>query len=292
MHIGIGVNTPAYRVDVAFIARKAEELGFESLWYAEHPAVPVRSESRHPIRASISDLSHFAHFVDPFVALARASGATSSIKLGTAICLVPQRNPLLLAKEIATLDLVSRGRFLFGVGVGWLREETEMMGGDFDHRWTQAREAVLVMKKLWTKDAAEHYGRYYRFPPVRSFPKPAQVPHPPVLLGGMAKNVFKRVAAWGDGWLPNMATPALVREGRAALDDLAADAGRDPASITITVDHSPWPPDWETLHGLAEAGADRVVIRPSAPQSEEEVSANLEWVAENVAALRSEQRQP
>ena len=147
----------------------------------------------------------YSHFVDPFIALARASGATTTLKLGTGITLVPERNPLLLAKEISTLDFFSGGRFLFGIGTGWHREETAIMGGDFDHRWTQAREAILVMKELWTKTEAEYHGKYYDFPPVRSYPKPAQKPHPPVILGGHARTVLERIVEWGDGWLPNRA---------------------------------------------------------------------------------------
>ena len=164
MSIGTSVPLPAYTIDPAFMAKKAEELGFESIWYAEHPAVPVHSAS--PFPATGGDIPWtYSHFTDPYIALARASGVTRTIKLGTGITLVPERNPLLLAKEIASLDLFSGGRFLFGIGTGWLREETELMGGDFEHRWTQTREAIEVMKALWTHDEAEYHGRYFNFPP-------------------------------------------------------------------------------------------------------------------------------
>jgi alkanesulfonate monooxygenase SsuD/methylene tetrahydromethanopterin reductase-like flavin-dependent oxidoreductase (luciferase family) len=150
MNVGTSVPLPAYNVDVAFMARQAEELGFESLWCAEHPIIPVHTTSRFPGSADGIIPESYSHFVDPFVALGRASGATTTIKLATGIVLVPERNPLLLAKEIATLDLFSGGRFLFGIGAGWLREETEIMGGNFDHRWSQTREAILAMKGLRT----------------------------------------------------------------------------------------------------------------------------------------------
>jgi probable F420-dependent oxidoreductase len=192
------------KVDVAFMAHKAEELGFESFWCAEHPIMPVHSTSRFPGSADGIIPESYSRFVDPLVALARASSTTTKIKLGTGITLVPERNPLLLAQEISTLDLFSGGRFLFGIGTGWHREETQIMGGDLDHRWTQAREAILVMKELWTKEEAEFYGQYYNFPPVRSYPKSAQKLHPPVILGGFAKNVPQRVISWGDGWLPTV----------------------------------------------------------------------------------------
>jgi probable F420-dependent oxidoreductase len=195
MNVGLSVPLPAYSVDVAAMARVAEELGFDSLWCAEHPIMPVHTTSRFPGSADGVVPESYSHFVDPFVALARASGVTTRLLLGTGIVLVPERNPLLLAKEISTLDLWSGGRFLFGIGTGWHREETTIMGGDFDHRWTQAREAILVMKELWTKPEAEFHGRYYDFPPVRSYPKPAQRPHPPVILRARARRrVGRRVA--------------------------------------------------------------------------------------------------
>ena len=249
MRIGITVPLPAYYVDVAPIAEKAEALGFESLWCAEHPIVPVHSESRYPGSEDGVIPESYSHFVDPFIALARASGVTERIMLGTGITLVPERNPLLLAKEVSTLDLFSGGRFLFGIGTGWLREETEIMGGDFDHRWTQAREAVEVMKKLWTQKEASHQGRYYNFPAVKSYPKPLQKPHPPVLLGGMAPNVLKRIVRWADGWLPNRISPELLREKRAELDRRAEAAGRDPASLTISVHGQP--DDRELVHDVS-----------------------------------------
>ena len=193
MNVGISVPLPAYLVDVGFMAKKVEELGFESFWCAEHPFIPVHSASRFPGSADGVIPESYSHFIDPFVALARASGVTRRIKLGTGIVLVPERHPLLLAKEISTLDLFSGGRFLFGIGAGWLREETQIMGGDFDHRWSQTRESILAMKELWTKTEAEFHGKYYDFPPVRSYPKPVQKPHPPVILGGQAKSVLRRI---------------------------------------------------------------------------------------------------
>src|SRR5688572_31218047 len=233
MKVGISVPLPAYWVDPGAMARKAEELGFESFWCAEHPFMPVRTTSRFPGSEDGVIPETYAHFVDPFVALARASGTTSRIRLATGIVLVPERHPLLLAKEVSTLDLFSGGRFLFGIGAGWLKEETEIMGGDFAHRWTQTRDAVLAMKELWTKEESEYHGRYYNFPAVRSFPKPAKRPHPPVLLGGSSKHVFKRIVEWGDGWLPTATSPEELKRGRTTLNELAEKAGRDPKTIEV-----------------------------------------------------------
>ncbi len=280
MNIGVSVPLPAYWVDVAIMAKRAEELGFESFFCAEHPFMPVKTASRFPGSADGVIPETYAHFVDPFVALARASGVTKTIKLATGIVLVPERHPLLLAKEVSTLDLFSGGRFVFGIGSGWLREETEIMGGDFDHRWTQVRESVLAMKELWTKPEAEFHGKYYDFPLVKSNPKPAQKPHPPVLLGGSAKNVLERVVAWGDGWLPNRVTPEKLRESRATLDRLAKDAGRDPSKLTISVFGQP--ADRDLVRRLLDAGAHRVVIRPNAVKTDAEMTVQLEQIAATV----------
>lgn len=280
MSIGISTPLPAYTVDPAFTAKKAEELGFESIWYAEHPIMPVHSNSPFPSAPDGAIPESYSHFTDPYIALARASAVTSTIKLGTGITLIPERNPLVLAKTIASLDLYSGGRFLFGIGTGWHREETTIMGGDFDHRASQAREAVLALKELWTKDEAEFHGKYYDFPPVKMYPKPAQKPHPPVLIGGMAKNVLKRVVSWGDGWFPNRVTPEQVKESRAILDTLAAEAGRDPKSITISVFGQP--ADKSLINAFLDAGANRVIVRPDEANSEDEMTATLERIAEAV----------
>jgi len=262
------------------MARVAEGLGFESLWCAEHPIMPVHTTSRFPGSADGIVPESYSHFVDPFIALARASGATTRLMLGTGITLVPERNPLLLAKEISTLDLFSGGRFLFGIGTGWHREETTIMGGDFDHRWTQAREAILAMKELWTKPEAEFHGTYYDFPPVRSYPKPAQKPHPPVILGGHARSVLERVVEWGDGWLPNRATPEEVEAARKKLDTLARQAGRDPVRITISVFGQS--ADRDLVRRFHDAGATRVIIRPDTTTSEPQMRAELTRIAETV----------
>ena len=279
MSVGVSTPLPAYTVDPAFMARTAEELGFESLWYAEHPAVPVESDSPFPATGGEIPWT-YSHFTDPYIALARASGATSTIKLGTGITLVPERNPLLLAKEIASLDRFSGGRFLFGIGTGWLREETEIFGGDFEHRWTQTREALEVMKELWTKDEAEYHGKYYNSPPVKSYPKPAQQPHPPIIIGGMARNVLRRIVSHADGWLPNRVTPAEVEDSRKRLDAMAEEVGRDPKSITISVYGQP--ADRDVVQSYLNAGADRVVVRPDHVANEYEMGKQLERMADAV----------
>ena len=258
MKVGVNVAVDSNAGDIGALAKKAEDLGFESIWMAEHPIIPVHSDSKYGGTPDGSIPPAMSDMADPFVSLAIASATTSKIMLGTSICLIPEHNPLVQAKQIAALDFHSGGRFIFGIGTGWLREETEIMGGDFEHRWTQAREAVEAMKEMWTKDEAEYHGRYFDFPPVRVFPKPAQKPHPPVFLGGAAKNVFKRVVTYGDGWMPVRATPETVRAGRASLDELAEAAGRDPKSIQILVYNAA---NRDEIHQMEEAGATMATVR-------------------------------
>src|SRR5215813_12965568 len=270
----------AYSIDPAVLAKRAEELGFDSLWLPEHPIMPVRTVTPFPLGGPIP--AFYADFIDPFVGLARASAVTTTLKLGTGICLVPERNPLLLAKEIATLDHFSGGRFLFGIGAGWLKEETEIMGGDFAHRWTQTREAILAMKELWTKEESEYHGKYYNFPAVRSFPKPAAKPHPPVLLGGASKYVFKRIVEWGDGWLPTGASIEGIQRGCATLNELAEKAGRDPRSLAVIAFGQPGQfGDREEIKALEKAGLSHATVWLKRVR-EHEVITELEELARRV----------
>ncbi len=276
MKIGI-MSFPTRRpVDPAVIARKAEELGFESFWVGEHPMLPVHATVRFPGSSDGVIPDAYSWFVDPFVTLARASAVTTKLRLGTGITLVPERNPIVLAKAVATLDYFSGGRFVFGVGAGWHKEETEIMGGDFTHRWTQTQEAVEAMKALWTHEAAEYHGTYHDFPPVRSFPRPVQQPHPPIFLGGAAKSVYKRTVAYGNGWMPTRSTPELIQQGRGILDELATEAGRDPKSIEVLAYLAPC--DRDKLQALEAAGANSAALLLNS-ESETAALADLERMA-------------
>lgn len=276
MTIGLSTPLPAYTIEPSFMAQKAEALGFDSIWYAEHPAVPVESAS--PFPATGGEIPwQYSHFDEPYIALARASAVTQTILLATGITLVPQRHPLVLAKVIASLDHHSGGRFLFGVGTGWLREEIELMGGNFRLRWTQTREYIEAMKALWTNDAAEYHGRFIDFPPTRVYPKPARQPHPPVIIGGMAPKVLERIVECAAGWLPNRVTPQEVAAARKELDSRANDAGRDPASSSISVFGQE--PDPSSVRAFLDAGADRVVVRPQHVETEAEMGVQLEEIA-------------
>ena len=219
MKIGISLFFTDYSIDVAIFAKEVERLGFDSLWVPEHPIMPVDAT----LPSSMPDgkiPKVYADMVDPFVTLGRASAVTTTLKLGTGICLVPERNPLLLAKEIATLDMYTKGRFIFGIGAGGIKEETEIMGGDFNRRWDQTREAIFAMKELWNTVESEFHGEFYDFPAVYSFPRPTQRPHPPIYLGSLAKRVFERIVEYGDGWIPTRVRPDTIKNGRNTLDKM------------------------------------------------------------------------
>jgi probable F420-dependent oxidoreductase len=261
MQIGVFSFATDKTADPAVLAKRAEELGFDSFWAPEHAIIPVKYSTPYPAAEDGVIPDPYSRILDPFVALARASGVTTKIKLGTGICLVPERNPLLLAKEVATLDRLSGGRFIFGIGAGWLKEETEIMGGDFAHRWTQTKDAILAMKELWTKSESEYHGKYYNFPAVKSFPKPTQTPHPPIFIGGSAKNAFKRIVEWGDGWMPVLSPVEDIKKGRATLDEMARAVGRDPKSIQVLAFGFPGQfRDRAELKDLEQAGIDHVTI--------------------------------
>ncbi len=284
MKIGVFEFCIDRSVDPAIVAKRAEELGFESYWVPEHAIIPLETSSPYPGSEDGVIPDEYGRITDPFVSLARASAVTQSIELGTGICLIPERNPLELAKEVATLDHFSNGRFIFGIGAGWLKEETEIMGGNFDHRWGQTKDAILAMKELWTQDEAEYHGKYYDFPRVRSFPKPARKPHPPIYMGGASKYVFKRVVEWGDGWMPVLSPIEDIKKGRERLNRMAEEIGRDPSEIKVLA--FGWPGTFRTrqeIDELERAGVDHVTIwLTEADRGEKAVCSELEALANEV----------
>ena len=279
MKIGVSKLVNENSIDVATWARKAEELGFESIWVPEHVAIPTHTTSPRPGHRYDPISNLLSHIIDPFVVLAQASAVTTTIKLATGVCLVTERHPIMLAKQVASLDYVSGGRFLFGVGTGWLKEEMELFELNFKDRGRYTRESVLAMKELWTKEEAEYHGKLIDFPPVKCFPKPVQQPHPPVLVGGLTPAVLRRVADYGDGWIPARATPDQVRDARRELDRLCREAGRDPTSLEISVFCENAGP--ELLQEYEAAGATRA-IRGTTSAPEAEAIARLEEIASEV----------
>jgi probable F420-dependent oxidoreductase len=232
MELGLAILLTDYSLAPAALGASAEERGFGSLFLAEHTHIPVSRDTPYPGGTELP--REYSHTIDPFVGLAAAATATERLKVGTGICLVNQRDPIVTAKEVATLDQVSRGRFLFGVGAGWNREEMRNHGTDPDRRWGQMRERVEAMKAIWAEDEAEYHGRYVDFDPLWSWPKPVQKPHPPVLVGGVGDKVLDRVVAYGDEWIPNrVKSPEELGERIAELQRRAEAAGRGRIPVTV-----------------------------------------------------------
>ena len=250
MDIGIDTILNAESIDIAELAPEVENLGFESIWTGDQPTLPVKTENDIP-RA-------WGDIPDPLIMLARASAVTETLKLGTAVYVVTERNPLTIAKEIASLDMYSKGRFIFGIGTGSIKEEAVLLNSDFEHRWTQARESVLAMKELWTKDESEFHGKYYDFPPVYCYPKPVSKPHPPILLGSMIDKVFGRIVNYANGWIPIGVEPDVVQKGREMLNKMATKTNVDPNKFNITV--LGVAPDKNLISQFEQAGANRVTV--------------------------------
>jgi probable F420-dependent oxidoreductase len=227
---GVAVFPTDYAVDPGALARMVEERGFESLFFPEHTHIPADRTTPYPPGGELP--RQYSHTYDPFVALTAAAATTESLLLATGICLVIERDPIITAKEVASLDRLSGGRFLFGVGAGWNLEEMENHGTDPHRRFSLMRERVEAMKAIWTQDEAEYHGEHVDFDPIWSWPKPVQQPYPPVLVGGNGPKVLERVVAFGDEWMPNRVTGLTDRV--AELNRLAAEAGRDPIPVTLS----------------------------------------------------------
>jgi probable F420-dependent oxidoreductase len=238
MKFGIATNITWYGASVVDVATTAEALGFESLWMGEHIIIPV--QVANPVRHGVLLPESYRHMPDPFIWLTAAAVSTSRLKLGLDICLVPQRNPLILAKEAASLDRISGGRLVLGVGSGWIEEEAEIMGVPFRSRWAKTMEYVRALKTIWTEETPSFSGEYVSFPPVYSYPKPLQQPHPPILIGAGNPNTnnlatLKRVAELADGWLPVYLSPAQMRQELDILKELCEARGRDFNKLDITL---------------------------------------------------------
>lgn len=229
----IGVMTPATVAagDIAAIARETENLGYESLFIPEHPVIPVGFKTVPPGGGPLPE--HYGRWMDPFISLAVAAAVTQRIKLGTGICLLPEREPLVTAKALATLDIVSGGRVILGVGAGWLKEETEATGANFGTRWKRLRETVEALRLLWTQPEPSYQGEIVHFGPVRCDPKPVQPGGPPILLGAHGPKGLERVVRSYDGWCPVAGKPADFKREVGELRSLAKERGRNPDSLQI-----------------------------------------------------------
>jgi probable F420-dependent oxidoreductase len=263
MDIGVCMFNTDYAIRIEELARAAEERGFESLWVPEHTHIPTSRRTPFPSGGELP--LEYSHTLDPFIGLTVAAGVTTRLRLGTGICLVIERDPIVTAKEVASLDFVSNGRFLFGVGRGWNAEEMENHGTVFKTRSRLLRERILAMKEIWTKDAAAFHGEFVNIDPIWSWPKPVQKPHPPVLLGGEGPLTLQRVVDFCDGWFPRGRNEAVVHDGMKDLRERAARAGRDIKTISVSVFGAA--ADRAALDRYREAGVARAIFRlPSEPR--------------------------
>lgn len=260
MEIGVMIAATAESGDIAEIAREAERLGYESFFIPEHPVIPIGFKTVPPGGGKLPE--HYGRWMDPFVGLAVAAGVTKRVKLGTGICLLPEREPLITAKTIATLDVISGGRVILGVGAGWLKEETEATGAQFSSRWKRLRETVEALRLLWTEAEPSYQGELVHFPAVRCDPKPIQKGGPPILLGAHGSKGRERAARVYDGWCPAAAKPETFKADVAELRKLAAEHGRNPEALHIMPFVAPGedgvPTDQLKLY--QDAGAQRIVL--------------------------------
>jgi probable F420-dependent oxidoreductase len=257
MHVGVFFFPTEYSVDIRDLASGLEERGLESLFLCEHTHIPTSRVSPYPGGGELP--REYIHTHDPFVALSFAAMATTRLTLGTGICLIAQRDPIVTAKTVASLDLMSGGRFVFGAGGGWNVEEMANHGTEAATRFRLMRERLLAMKALWTEEAAEFHGEFVDFDPLWCYPKPLQRPHPPIILGGETEHTLKRVVEFADGWLPRGRNAGAPAEMMARLKGFADAAGRDMASLTVTVFGAR--PDRATLESYAQAGVTRVLLQ-------------------------------
>lgn len=257
MEIGVSMFATDYAIQIDELAKEAQARGFESLWVPEHTHIPASRRSPWPGGAELP--REYWHTYDPFISLMHAAAVTTTLKIGTGICLVIERDTIIMAKEVASLDRLSGGRFMFGIGGGWNAEEMAHHGTAFNTRFKKMVEQVRAMKAIWTQDEPEFHGEFVNFDPIWSWPKPVSQPHPPVYLGGETSYTLQRVVDHCEGWFPRNRQPELVLRGLNELKERADMAGRDFSTIAVSVfgmeDNQP------QLQSYREAGIDRCILR-------------------------------
>ena len=233
MKLGVTMFATDYAIRPDELARACEDRGFESIWFPEHTHIPTSRRSPWPGGAALP--KEYWHTHDLLVSLMAAAAATKTIKVGSGICLVIEHDPIVLAKEVASVDQLSNGRLIFGIGGGWNAEEMENHGTPFNRRWKLLRERIEAMKVIWSDEAAEYHGEFVNFDPIWSYPKPAQKPHPPILLGTLSEQGLNRVVRYCDGWIP---VGLMLKDLPAAVRDLRAraeQAGRKPQEVPVSI---------------------------------------------------------
>jgi probable F420-dependent oxidoreductase len=280
MDLGVTMFPADYAMDVAELGREAEARGFESLWFPEHTHMPTATTLNSAGTAPLAD--EYRRTLDQFVVLGAVAAATTKIKLGTGICLVIQRDPILLAKEVASVDYLSKGRLLFGIGAGWNRPEIENHGVAYARRFRVMRERILAMKEIWSNEVASYSGDFVNFEAINSWPKPVQTPNPPVIVGGDGPRAVEHAVEYGDGWIPHpTGGGAPLADRIAAANQKLAEAGRGPIPITIFGAQG----DPGELEEYERLGVSRVVFRLP-PKSRDEVLPALDRYAAIMARSR------
>ena len=273
MEFGASIFFTDYSISPTELAMAMEERGLDALWVAEHSHIPVPRRTPAPGGGELP--KRYYDVMDPFVTLAAAAAVTKRLKLGTGVCLVIQRDTIQTAKLVASIDQVSNGRFLFGIGGGWNAEEIENHRTEFTSRFKKMREQIEAMKEIWTKPTAEYHGDLVDFSPMMTWPKPVQKPHPPVILGGAFPWAARRAVRYGDGWYPN-ASSGNPQEYLPRFRQMAEEAGRDPKSLPVTLGGAPEDPDM--LKRFRDLGVVRVNF-PVPPAKADEVLPILDRVA-------------
>ena len=281
MKIGISNFPTDYSIPATALARAAEERGFDSLWITEHTHIPASRRTPWPGGAELPSI--YWESYEPFTFLAQAAAVTEKLLIGTGVCLVPEHHPIALAKRVASLDSMSGGRFLFGVGAGWNEEELEHHGVAFKDRWKVLAESVEAMKLMWTEKAPEYHGRFVDFEPVWVEPKPKRKPHPPIFIGASSEWAIRRVVELGDGWMPILGS-CDIDERMAQLRQLCDEKGRDASEIDVSIFAAP--ADKAGMEKLAGQGVNRVIpLLPSKPEADalrilDRHATLVEWAAE------------
>jgi len=275
MQLGIFSFNTDYGIRPDEMARALEARGYESFWVPEHTHIPADRRSPYP---GGGDLPRpYYHMADPFVSLAAAAAVTERLLLGTSICLVVERDPITTAKEVATLDMLSDGRFIFGVGAGWNAEEMENHGTPFKRRFKVLEERIRAMKAIWTDEQASFHGEFVRFDDIIFFPKPVRQPHPPVLFGGATPRARQRVVDFCEGWIPIDTLLEDLADGMADLRRRAAEAGRDPETLSVSV-FAFNGADGDAILRYRDLGVDRLVL--VAPRARDQALAFIDRFAE------------
>ena len=263
MEFGASMFFTDYSMTPAALGRALEERGFESVWAPEHSHIPT--SRRSPWGGGPELPKHYYDCMDPFVTLTAAAAATQTLKVGTGVCLVNQRDPIQTAKLVASIDQVSQGRFLFGIGIGWNAEEMENHGTVFATRAKLVRERIEAMKVIWTKSKAEYHGEFVNFDEMMAWPKPVTKPHPPVIVGGAFPQGARRALRYGNGWIP-IAGRAPIEDALRAFKQMAAEAGRDLAEVPVSTFGAA--EDLDVIRRYADHGVSRMVVTLSSEKED------------------------